>query len=172
MRSAKVFGLLTLLLAVALGATAYAQGCWGGGGGWFRGRGAAPPALTAEQQQQADSIRLNFLKKTEGLRSEMRKKRIELMELQAKKSPDEKAIDRVRQEIWGLQDKMIKERRAMSRELDALLPPGQRGRLGGFGPGYRGPGGRGPGYCGLGGYGRGRGYGRGFGGCPGWSGVF
>ncbi len=164
MKSAKVFGLLTLLLAVALGATAYAQGCWGGG--WFRGRGAAPPALTAEQQKQADSIRLNFLKKTEGLRSEMRKKRIELMELQAKKSPDEKAIDRVRQEIWGLQDKMIKERRAMSRELDALLPPGQRRGFGGFGPGY----------CGLGGprgclYG-GKGFGRGFGGCPGWSRVF
>ena len=162
MKSAKVFGLLTLLLTVALGATAYAQGCWGGGGGWSRGRGAAAPALTAEQQKQADSIRLNFLKKTEGLRSEMRKKRIELMELQAKKSPDEKAIDQVRQEIWGLQDKMIKERRAMSRELDAVLPPGQRPGLGGFGPGF----------CKFGGPGRGRGFGRGFGGCPGWSRVF
>ena len=162
MKSAKVFGLLTLLLTVALGTTTYAQGCWGGGGGWSRGRGAAAPALTAEQQKQVDSIRLNFVKKTEGLRSEMRKRRIELMELQAKKSPDEKAIDQVRQEIWGLQDKMIKERRAMSRELDAVLPPGQRRGLGGFGPGY----------CGLGGPGRGKGFGRGFGGCPGWSRVF
>jgi Spy/CpxP family protein refolding chaperone len=162
MKSAKVFGLLTLLLTVALGTTAYAQGCWGGGGGWYRGRGAAPPALTAEQQKQVDSIRLNFLKRTEGLRSEMRKRRLELMELQAKKSPDEKAIDQVRQEIWGLQDKMIKERRAMSRELDAVLPPGQRRGLGGFGPGF----------CKFGGPGRGRGFGRGFGGCPGWSRVF
>jgi Spy/CpxP family protein refolding chaperone len=166
MKSARILGPLTLVLMVVFAASAYAQGCCGGGR--FGGLGPATAKLTAEQRKQVDSIRLDFLKKTEDIRSQMRKKRIELMELRTKATPDENAVDQVRQEIWALQDRMIKERREMSRAVDKLLTPEQRRSFSRFGRGGMGRFGRGGGFCRQ----AGGGLGRGFGGCPGRSRVF
>jgi Spy/CpxP family protein refolding chaperone len=154
MKSAKLISLLSVIMVVAFVATAGAQ-CWRGNGG-FAGKGGPMAKLTPEQRQKVQSLRLEFLKKTEPIRSEMRKKRIEMMELQAQAKPDPKAVDRVRQEMWNLQDKMIKERREMARSLDGIIPPGQRGGFGRFGRrGMMGRYGMGGGLCGFGG-----------GGCP------
>jgi Spy/CpxP family protein refolding chaperone len=120
-------------------------------------------SLTPEQQKQVDALRLDFIKKTESLRTEMRQKRIELMELAGKDKADDQAITKKRQEIWDLQDKMRTERRVFETKCWSLLTPEQKQKLGptagmGFGRGRGcgfGPGG----CCGTGpGFGRGKGW--------------
>lgn len=153
MKSTKVLFLvmsLTVLMAVS---AVYAQ--QGPGMGRGMGRGPVWADLNAEQQKQADALKLDFLKKTEPQRAEMRQKRIELMELMSKDQPDEQAIEKKRQEIWGVQDKLRSERRAMGTTFRALLTPEQRKKLGPIAGMGCGPGGG----CGMGG-----------GGCKRWAG--
>jgi Spy/CpxP family protein refolding chaperone len=153
-------GLMVLLVASA----ASAQGMgWRSGGA---GTGAAIWGdLTSEQQKQMSGLRNEFFKKQETLRSDMAKKRIEMMEMASKENPDELAIDKKKQEIWALQDSMRNEGRAMSTKLRALLTPEQKQKLGPGGPGF---GGMNPGTGrGFGGGGCGFGGGRGCGGCAG-----
>ncbi|MBI5248108.1 MAG: periplasmic heavy metal sensor, partial [Desulfomonile tiedjei] len=92
---------LSLVLLLALSGTALAArgGCCGGGDG-----PAIMNELTPEQKQQVSSLRLEFMKKQEAARSEMAKKRIELMELASKDKADEQVIEKKRQEMWALQD--------------------------------------------------------------------
>jgi len=158
MKSTKVVIPVALLIALFLAVTVYAgPGRWGGGMG---PGGAMWGDLTKEQQKQAESLRLDMLKKTEPLRVQMSQKRIEMMELTSKDNPDEQAIEKKRQEIWGLQDTMRNERRAMSAKFRSLLTPEQRQKLGTFGLGA----GMG---CGAGfGGGPGMGRGRACPGCP------
>lgn len=152
MKSTKVMIPVALLIALFLTVTVYAgPGRWGGGMG---PSGAMLGDLTKEQQKQVESLRLDLLKKTEPLRTQMSQKRIEMMELASKDNPDEQAIEKKRQEIWALQDTMRNERRAMSAKFRSLLTPEQRQKLGAFGPGA----GMGRGACrgGVQGMGRGR----------------
>jgi Spy/CpxP family protein refolding chaperone len=134
MKSTKVVIPVALLMALFMTVTVYAGPgrCCGGGMG---PGGAALGDLTKEQQKQAESLRLDLLKKTEPLRAQMSQKRIEMMELASKDSPDEQAIEKKRQEIWALQDSMRNERRAMSTQFRSFLTPEQRQKLGAFGPG-------------------------------------
>ena len=105
MKSTKVVIPVALLIALFMAVTVYAGPgrCCGGGGGMGPG-GAVWGDLTKEQQKQMESLRLDLLKKTEPLRAQMSQKRIEMMELASKDSPDEQAIEKKRQEIWALQD--------------------------------------------------------------------
>ncbi|MGO9566928.1 MAG: Spy/CpxP family protein refolding chaperone [Desulfomonilaceae bacterium] len=151
-----------MLLLVASAASAQQMGCCSGGGG----KGAAIWGdLTSEQQKQVTALRNEFFKKQETLRSDMAKKRIEMMELASKENPDEQAIEKKKQEIWASQDAMRNEGRAMGTKFRALLTPEQKQKLGPGGPGFGGMNlgggsGFGGGGCGLGG-------GRGCGGCAG-----
>jgi Spy/CpxP family protein refolding chaperone len=157
MRFNKVTVLGTLSLVLLLASAVYA-GPGGGGGGPCWGAGGGPAlwgSLSKEQQQKADSLRLDFLKKQEALREQMAKKRIELMEMASKDKGSEEAIQKTREEIWKIQDQMRNERRAMNTQLRSLLTPEQRSKFRGFGPGAGGSFGGGPGFGG----------GRGFGGC-------
>jgi Spy/CpxP family protein refolding chaperone len=151
-----------MVLLVASAASAQQMGCCSGG----IGTGAAVWGdLTSEQQKQMSGLRNEFFKKQETLRSDMAKKRIEMMEMASKENPDELAIDKKKQEIWALQDSMRNEGRAMSTKLRALLTPEQKQKLGPGGPGF---GGMNPGTGrGFGGGGCGFGGGRGCGGCAG-----
>jgi len=159
MKSTKVMIPAALLVALFVAVTVYAGPGRGGGGGMGPG-GAVWGDLTKEQQKQVESLRLDVLKKTEPLRSQISQKRIEMMELSSKDNPDEQAIEKKRQEIWALQDAMRNERRAMSTKFRSLLTPEQRQKLGAFGPGA----GMG---CGAGfGGGQGMGKGRACPGCP------
>ncbi len=158
MKSAKVMIPVALLMALFFAVTAYAgPGRWSGGMGPC---GAIWGDLTKEQQKQVESLRLDLLKKTEPLRAQMSQKRIEMMELASKDNPDEQAIEKMRQEIWALQDAMQNDRRAMSVKFRSILTPEQRQKLAAFGPGA----GTGSGAC-CGGM-QGMGKGRGCPGCP------
>lgn len=133
---------LALLLMLSGNVLAVRGGCCGGGGG-----PAIWNELTPEQKQQFSSLRVEFMKKQEALRSEMAGKRIELMELASKDKADEQAIEKKRQEMWALQDNMRNERRAMGSKFRALLTPEQKQKLGPLGMGF-GPGSGGKGGCG------------------------
>jgi len=117
--------------------------CFGGGmcpnGGMSFGRGmarwAAALDLTEAQQKQVQALRIEFMKKQEDLRSQMAKKRIELLEVASAGTVDEQTIEKKKQEIWALQDAARNERRAMGTKFRALLTPEQRQKLGPFGPG-------------------------------------
>ncbi len=123
--------------------------------------------LNPDQQKQVTQMKTDHLKALEGIRSEMAKKRIESLELTSKDQPDEKALQKVREDMWALQDKARNENRAFSTKFRALLTPEQREKLGPAGLGM----GLGGGRCGMGqggGFGMGQGRGCGFaagGGC-------
>lgn len=135
-----------MVLLVATAASAQQMGCCSGG----PGRSAAGWGdLTSEQQKQATELRNDFFKKQEALRSDMAKKRIEMMEMASKENPDEQAIEKKKQEIWSLQDAMRNDRRAMGTKFRALLTPEQRQKMGPGAPGFGGMN-RGGG-CGFGG---------------------
>lgn len=151
-----------MFLLVASAASAQQMGCCIGGAG----RGAAVWGdLTSEQQKQVTALRNEFFKKQETLRSDMAKKRIELMELASKDNPDEQAIDKKKQEIWALQDAMRNEGRTMSTKFRGLLTPEQKQKLGPAGSGFGGM--NLGGGCGFGGGGCGSRRSSGCGGCPG-----
>jgi Spy/CpxP family protein refolding chaperone len=152
--------IVSLLFLLSLSGVAFAArgGCCSGGGG-----PAIWNELSPEQKQQALSIKTEFMKKQEAVRSEMAQKRIELMELTSKDKPDEQAIEKKRQEMWALQDTMRNERRAMSTKFRSLLTPEQRQKFGAVGMGLGSGFGQGGGCAGGGGCG-------GFCGGPGFSG--
>jgi Spy/CpxP family protein refolding chaperone len=138
---------LASIMILALAAAAYAGPGWGWGG--RHGMGPVWKDLTPEQQTKAKELRLQFLKKIEPLVTELRHNRIEMMELASKPKPDDQAVEKKREEIWALQDKIRNEHRAMGKEFRALLTPEQKQKLGerGFGGGW----GFGPGRgCGMG----------------------
>lgn len=155
MKIGKVMLTATLVIVVAIASTtAFAGplGCCGGFGGGWRDSGRGPAKLSDEQRQKADALRLEFLKKTEPIRAEIRTKKLELMELASKPQPDTAAMEKTREEIWKLKDQMRVHGRDMGKQFRALLTPEQLRDLGPYGGG--------PG-CGFG-QGRGRG-----GWCPG-----
>ncbi len=145
---------ITVLL-VASAASAQQMGCCSGGAGRNTSLWGD---LTSEQQKQVTALRNEFFKKQETLRSDMAKKRIEMMEMASKENPDEQAIDKKKQEIWALQDAMRNEGREMGTKFRALLTPEQRQKLAPDGLGFGGM--NLGGGCGVGG-------GTGCGACPG-----
>ncbi|MFH1117658.1 MAG: Spy/CpxP family protein refolding chaperone [Pseudomonadota bacterium] len=168
----------TSLLVLVTAFAAYAgPGCCGMGFGPGASLRGMWNELSADQQKQAEALRLEFFKKVESFRADLGKKRIEIMELASKDSVDEEALQKKREEIWAVKDAMRNERRAMGTKMRSLLTPEQRkkvGPLGRFLPGDGdGPGG-GYGPCGGQGFRGGNGPGgpsfgggRGFqGGCP------
>jgi Spy/CpxP family protein refolding chaperone len=117
-----------VLLGLLLTSTVYAGGCCSG---MAAGQpGFVPGDLSKEQQKQVADLRTEFLKKQEQLRSELGNKRIDLMELAQKDSPDEQSIEKKRQEIWSLQDAMRNEARTFDTKFRAILTPEQRQKLG------------------------------------------
>jgi len=102
--------LVSVAILLAASAAAYA-GPWGGsccpgglGGGPWAAKGSGVwNELTKEQQKEITSLRTELLKKMESLRSDAAKKRIEMLELAAKDTPDETAIQKVREANLGAQ---------------------------------------------------------------------
>jgi Spy/CpxP family protein refolding chaperone len=90
--------------------------------------------LSPDQQKQVTSMRLDLLKKQEALRAEIVRKKIEFAELAGSPNADERLMEKKRQEIWNLQDKMRNERRAMGSNVRALLTRDQRKQVGPYGP--------------------------------------
>ncbi|AFM24693.1 Spy/CpxP family protein refolding chaperone [Desulfomonile tiedjei] len=82
--------------------------------------------LSPEQRNKIKQARLETAKKMEGLRSEIGKRRIELMELRFADKPDYAAIDKKRNEIMDLRDEMRKVRRHFKQSVLSVLTPEQR----------------------------------------------
>lgn len=128
MKMARIAIAVTVLLGLFVTANVYAAGCCGGMAG--PQSGAVFGDLTKEQQKQVADLRTEFLKKQEQLRTELGNKRIDLMELAQKDSPDEQSIEKKRQEIWSLQDAMRNEARTFDTKFRGILTPEQRQKLG------------------------------------------
>ncbi len=123
------FFVAVMCVAALIGVTAAYAGPYGWGPGG--GKGAAFwNELTPDQKKEFTSLRTEFMKKQEALRSQMAQKRIELFELASKEKPDEQAVEKKRQEIWALQDTMRNEQRAFGTKIRSLLTPEQREKLG------------------------------------------
>jgi hypothetical protein len=143
--------------------------CFLGAGTLFAEPAGVPPCcqgsvfndLNPEQKQQIGSLRLEFMKKAEDTRSQMAKKRLEMLELASKDKADESLVEKKRPEMWALQDQMRNERREFGTKIRSLLTPEQRQKIGPMGPGFGA--GLGSGRGGFGGGGQGCGF---KGGCP------
>ena len=132
---ATVVVLALAVIGAVLGASSATAGPWGAGPGWGMGPGGAMWSnLTPDQQKQVTAMRLDFLKKQEALRGEIGRKKIEFAELANSPNADERLMEKKRQEIWNLQDKMRNERRAMGSNVWTLLTPDQRKQVGPYGP--------------------------------------
>jgi Spy/CpxP family protein refolding chaperone len=117
--------------AILFTASLASAGPWGAGPGWGMGpRGMMWSNLTPDQQRQVTSIRLDFLKKQEALRGEIGRKKIEFAKLANSPNTDERLMEKKRQEIWALQDKMRNEGRAMGTKIWAWDSVAVRGGTG------------------------------------------
>jgi Spy/CpxP family protein refolding chaperone len=134
MKSSKMIVAASLMTVLLMASVLYAGEGMGSGFGAGRGWGLWGD-LSKEQQKQFTDVRLEFMKKQAAVESEMIKRRVELAELNAQEKPDEQGIQKKRQEIWALQDKLRDEQRAVSDKLRGILTPEQRAKIGPAGPG-------------------------------------
>ncbi len=142
---------LASLMILFMAVTAYAgpggRCCAQGKGLWG--------SLNEDQLKKARDIQIEGLKKIEPLTAEQSKKRLELLEFASKDKYDDQAVQKKREEIWAIQDKIRAERRAIGTKIRGLLTDEQKKSICAFDSG---------GGCGLGG---GPGFGMGRGGCYG-----
>jgi Spy/CpxP family protein refolding chaperone len=166
MRKSKMALGLIAAMSLLVASSVFAAGPHSGFGGKGMGCGAGLAQidnLTKDQLDKINTEKTDFLKKREALRSQKALKRIELMDFAAKNPQDEATIQKKKEEIWALQDKMRNEGRSFGTKIRSLLTPEQReklGVLGGLGKGCCGQGG---GHGGMGGCRQGKGSGMGFG---------
>ncbi len=156
MKQVKMMVPLASLIIVLLTVTAYAEpfpACCAQGTGLLG-------SLSKDQVKQARDMQIEGLKKMEPLTAELSKKRLEIMELTAKDKYDDQAVQKKREELWAVQDKIRAERRALGTKIRGLLTDEQKKSISSFDSGVGGDLRGGPG-CGMG---RG-GFGRGKGGC-------
>jgi Spy/CpxP family protein refolding chaperone len=128
---------LLVLVAVCSADQSWADGKWRGKGKWL---GKAPSigriwsTLSDKQKMQVDQIKLDFLKKIQPLKTEKWKLKTEMLELALKSKPDETAIEKKRDELWMLKDKIRAQKRDAKRQLRKVLTPEQLNMVGPFGP--------------------------------------
>ncbi len=138
MRNSKTALSIVATMALLAATTIASAGDWGGCG--CQGRDGAMgyrhgawlsklDNFTKDQKGRFDQLHNEFMKKTEALRSQKAQKRIELAELATKSPQDETAIQKKREEIWALKDKMINENRAFRLKVRSILTPEQREQL-------------------------------------------
>ncbi|MEW6352650.1 MAG: Spy/CpxP family protein refolding chaperone [Thermodesulfobacteriota bacterium] len=154
MKHVKMMVPLATLMIVLFAVSAYAEPGWRCCG---QGKGLWG-SLNEDQVKKARDIQIEGLKKIEPLAADMSKKRLELMELASKDKYDDQAVQKKREELWALQDKIRAERRAIGTKIRGLLTDEQKKNICAFDSGagcdLRGGGfGMGPGGCGKGGFG-------------------
>jgi Spy/CpxP family protein refolding chaperone len=128
MKKLSVLAVAAMILAVFTLSNAQAFCCRGTQGN----TSSLQDQLSPEQKKQFADLRLDFMKKQESLRSEIAKKKIELMELSNKEKIDDQALEQKRKELYALQDGIRNERRSMTEKLFSLLTPDQKKSFGPF----------------------------------------
>jgi Spy/CpxP family protein refolding chaperone len=148
---------LSLILVVALVA-GFAL-AWGPGFG--RGFGFGPPFgnLTPEQSSKIQALQQAYLKEMAPVQQELLAKGTELRSLWLAPKPDPAVITAKQKEVFDLQSRLQEKATNLGLEIQKVLTPEQKARLGTYGPRMR----RGPGM----GFGPGRGVGSGPGFGPG-----
>ena len=138
MRNPKTILSIIAAMALLAATTVASAGDWGGCGcqghdgamGYRHGAWLSKlDNFTKEQKGRFDKLHNEFMKRIEALRSQKAQKGIELAELATKSPQDETAIQKKREEIWALKDKMINENRAFRLKVRSILTPDQREQL-------------------------------------------
>ena len=134
----------------------YDRGQGRGMGGYGYGPGMYGLNLTEEQSAKVESLRDTHQKEMAPLRSELYTKQTELKALWAQKTPDRNAILAKQKEISKLRDQMREKRTIHRLDMRGVLTPEQQDQLSvrGYGKGFD----------------RHRGFGHGYGDCPGFGG--
>jgi Spy/CpxP family protein refolding chaperone len=132
--------ILSASLVVALALMATAALAWGPGYG--RGYGMGPgygtpaiPNLTAEQSAKIQSLQQAHLKDVAPLQQELLAKKTELRSLWLSPNPDQAKITALQKEILSLNSKLQEKGTNLSLEIRKVLTPEQQAQMAAFGPG-------------------------------------
>lgn len=130
---------LSMVLAIALMATAaFAWGPgFGRGYGMGPGYGSPPiPNLTAEQSSKIQALQKAHLDETTPLQQDLLKKKTELRSLWLTPNPDQAAITAKQKEIFNLQSQLQEMGTNFRLEINKLLTPEQLAQLATYGSGF------------------------------------
>ena len=112
--------LMSLVMAVALMASAAFAGPWGGR---FYGMGPAVPSLTPEQSQQILALQQAHFEKITPIQQELWSKKMELRGLWLNQNPDQARINALQKEIFDLVDQLQQESSNLRTEILKVITP-------------------------------------------------
>jgi Spy/CpxP family protein refolding chaperone len=115
----------------------YGGYCPGYGEGWY---GPQASQLSPDQIKKLDELRQKQWEETKGIREELFKKHQELQGLYAQPKPDQKAVDKLRKEIFDLEQRLREKNFAFDQEANRIAPQSQGSYGYGRGMYRRGPG--------------------------------
>jgi Spy/CpxP family protein refolding chaperone len=116
----KTIIMMSLVLAVALVASAALAGPWGGR---FYGMGPMVPNLTPEQSQKVLALQQAHLEKITPIQQELYAKKMELRSLWLSQSPDQARINALQKEIFELVDKLQQESTKLRADILKVIAP-------------------------------------------------
>jgi Spy/CpxP family protein refolding chaperone len=116
----KIAVTMSLLLAVALMASAAFARPWGGR---FYGMGPMVPSLTPEQSQKILALQQAHLEKITPVQQELFAKKTELRNLWLSQNPDQAKISALQKEIFDLVDQVQKESISLRTEILKVINP-------------------------------------------------
>jgi Spy/CpxP family protein refolding chaperone len=116
----KTIAVMSLVLAMAVMASAAFAGPWGGR---FYGMGPMVPNLTPEQSQQVLALQQAHLEKITPVQQELFSKKMELRSLWMTQSPDQAKVSALQKEIFDLVDQMHQESSNLRAEMLKVITP-------------------------------------------------
>ena len=116
----KTIVMMSLILAVALVASATLAGPWGGR---FYGMGPAVPNLTPEQSQKILALQQAHFEKITPIQQELWSKKTELRGLWLNQNPDQARINALQKEIFDLVDKLQQESTNLRAQILKVITP-------------------------------------------------
>ena len=116
----RTFATVTVILAVALLASAAMAGPWGG-----RFYGMGPPLANLPPEQSAKILALQqaHQEKVGPVQEELFKKKMELRSLWVSQNPDQARVSALQKEIFELIDQMQQESSALRAEIIKVISP-------------------------------------------------
>jgi Spy/CpxP family protein refolding chaperone len=116
----KTIVIMSLVLAVALVASAALAGPWGGR---FYGVGPMVPNLTPEQSKKILALQQANLEKVTPIQQELYSKKLELRRLWLEQNPDQAKINALQKEIFDLVDKLQQESTKLRADILKVISP-------------------------------------------------
>ena len=116
----KTIAVMSLVLAMAVMASAAFAGPWGGR---FYGMGPMVPNLTPVPSQQGLALQQAHLEKITPVQQELFSKKMELRSLWMTQSPDQAKVSALQKEIFDLVDQMHQESSNLRAEMLKVITP-------------------------------------------------